>query len=124
MGSISDFEIAPPPPPAYPNVILETNRTMRIAGRRARAVCTLSSCRPCSISLWDAAPAVSAAGVKAIMSVGLETAHPIIQMVTKTGSHAETRDSVHIAGVLLLHESDLIGHSALLRKSPWMTSRR
>ena len=47
---------------------------------------------------------------KAIMSVGLETTHPIIQMVTKTGVTQRHRDSIHIAGRPSFASFDLIGH--------------
>ena len=37
----------------------------------------------------DAAPSVSAAGIKALMSVGLEMTHPIMEKATSTGSFAK-----------------------------------
>ncbi|ABO96460.1 predicted protein [Ostreococcus lucimarinus CCE9901] len=42
----------------------------------------------------DAAPSVSAAGIKALMSVGLEMTHPIMEKATSTGSFA--KDSSHL----------------------------
>ena len=111
MGSIGDYRGTVPLPPAYPNVSPgdESHHENRSGEGPKGSLYTQLLQALLDLAL-DAAPAVSAAGVKAIMSVGLETTHPIIQMVTKTGSHAETPRQHSHRRRPSFASFDLIGH--------------
>jgi len=111
MGSIGEYRGTVPLPPAYPHASPgdESHHEHRSSDGPKGTLYTQLLQALLDLAL-DAAPAVSAAGVKAIMSIGLETTHPIIQMVTKTGNHAEPpRQHTHRRRPSFA-SFDLIGH--------------